>query len=409
MTRETLVVFDAEGVIIPKGVFLYKIIQKHRPEEILNLVIPGVKYLLGLSQIKSSITQIYSILKDLPPDIINNIIEDIPLKPGAQQVFKELKQHGYKTALITSGIPQQALESLKNKLDIDYIIGPTLTTENGLLTGKVKGTVLEKDGKAKALSTLLLEQNMQDYKVISIADDRNNIPLFKNSDTSIGYHPDFLLYHYSDHVVTHGLLNILPIILDKPRPRVNPGKSTILRKIVHASSILIPLILLEHLGKYPVVALLLLAMTLYTVSEATRILGDSLPFFTWFTHLNTTDTEASEFVDAPLFYALGIILTLLIFPRETASAAIAVLALGDSAAALTGSLTGKHKLPYCKEKTIEGTIAGFIAAYIAANYFLSPSRALVAALSGTLAETLPMPFNDNLIIPLIVGLTLTIF
>ncbi len=409
MTRETLVVFDAEGVIIPKGVFLYKIIQKHRPGQILNLAIHGVKYLLGLSQIKPSITQIYSILKDLPPDIINNIIEDIPLKPGAQELLKELKQHGYKTALITSGIPQQALESLKNKLDIDYIIGPTLTTENGLLTGKVKGTVLEKDGKAKALSTLLLEQNMQDYKVISIADDRNNIPLFKNSDTSIGYNPDFLLGLHSDHVVTGGLWRILPIITDTPPPRVNPGKSTILRKIVHASSILIPLILLEHLGTYPVVALLLLAMTLYTVSEATRILGDSLPFFTWFTHLNTTDTEASEFVDAPLFYALGIILTLLIFPRETASAAIAILALGDSVAALTGSLTGKHKLAFSKDKTIEGSLAGFIVAYIAANYFLSPTRALVAALSGTLAEALPTPFNDNLVIPLLVGLALTIF
>lgn len=409
MTRETLVVFDVEGVIIPKGVFLYKIIQKHRPEQILRLVIPGVKYLLGLSQIKPAITRIYSILKDLKPCTINNIIDDIPLKPGAQELFKELKQHGYKTALITSGIPQQALTSLKNKLDIDYIIGPTLTTKNGLLTGKVRGTVLEKDGKAKALSTLLAEQNLQDYKVISIADDRNNISLFKNSDTTIGYHPDFLLGLHSNHVVTGGLWRILPIITDTLPPRINPGKSTILRKIVHASSILIPLILLEHLGTYPVVALLLLAMTLYTGSEATRILGKSLPFFTWFTHLNTTDTEASEFVDAPLFYALGIILTLLIFPRETASAAIAVLALGDSTSALTGSLTGKHKLPFSKDKTIEGSVAGLIAAYIAASYFLSPSRALVAALSGTLAEALPTPFNDNLIIPLIVGLALTIF
>jgi phytol kinase len=408
MTKGKLIVFDVEGVIIPKGLFHYKIIHRHRQRQLPSLLITGVKYLIGLTRIKSAITSIFNVLKDLPEDTINQVINEIPLKPGAQETIKILHQHGYKTALITSGIPKQALKSLRDRLDIDYIIGPNLTTRNGRLTGMVTGIVLEKKGKATALDKLKEEHNLHGIHTVAVADDRNNIPLFKHSDTTIGYNPDFHLTLHADHIVTGDLRKTLPIITGQTPESPTIQKTTILRKLVHASSILIPLTLLDHLGTYPIVALLILAMTLYTVSEAHRIHGNSLPFFTWFTLQNTTNPEASEFVDAPLFYALGITLTLLIYPTPTARAAIAVLAIGDSAASLTGILIGRHKLPYSRGKTIEGTIAGFTASLLAASIFQPPTRALIAALTGTLAEALPTPFNDNLVIPLAVGLALTI-
>jgi HAD superfamily phosphoserine phosphatase-like hydrolase len=405
MEQEKLIVFDVEGVIIPKGHFLLKLFQLYKPHQIPQLILYGFLYFTGLIPIKKAVEKIFKMLKSLPEDSVSSVVSEIPLKPGTLELFANLKAHDYKTALISSGIPQHALNSIALKLGVDFAVGLVLDTDNGLLTGEVSGLVLEKDGKSQAVEILKQKNDLNDYSIVAIADDRNNIPLFKNSSLRIGYYPDFALQFYSDHVVEGKLTKLLPIItgenLNKP---TKITRNTVLRKTVHASSILIPLLLIDLIGKQTVISLLILAIVLYITAETFRVLGTSFPVFTWFTLLNITDSEASEFVDAPIFFALGIALPLIFFPEDIAYASIAVLALGDSVAAIMGMLLGRHSLPLFKQKSVEGTLFGLVSAYFGALLFLDPWNALIAAIIGTTVEALPSPFNDNLIIPIAAGL-----
>jgi len=115
----------------------------------------------------------------------------------------------------------------------------------------------------------------------------------------------------------------------------------------------------------------------------------------------------------------GITLSFILFPEEIVYASIAIVAFGDSVATAIGVLIGSHKLPYSKQKTVEGTVSGIIAAFLASSFFVTPIQALVGSVGGMLLESVvdlqtirelnsQMVFkfflNDNLLIPLFSGL-----
>jgi dolichol kinase len=84
---------------------------------------------------------------------------------------------------------------------------------------------------------------------------------------------------------------------------------------------------------------------------------------------------------------------------------ITVLSLGDGTAKIIGRRFGKTIIAFNKPKTIEGTLAGLIVSGLVASLYGSPPRAIIAAGLGMLAEIIPTPINDNLLVPIVASLT----
>lgn len=110
----------------------------------------------------------------------------------------------------------------------------------------------------------------------------------------------------------------------------------------------------------------------------------------------------------PLFFGLGTILVLLLFKYPIAFAAIAILTVGDSVAAIVGAIFGKATLQINYKKSVEGTLSGFVAAFLAAMLFVSPIVAFVGAFVGMMMEALPIPADDNLTIPISAAIAMTL-
>lgn len=74
------------------------------------------------------------------------------------------------------------------------------------------------------------------------------------------------------------------------------------------------------------------------------------------------DGAAGELMAGPLFYTTALLVVTGCFWRTslTSYLAVGILAGGDGMADVIGRRFGKHKLPYNKNKTIEGSIAMFV-------------------------------------------------
>jgi dolichol kinase len=139
------------------------------------------------------------------------------------------------------------------------------------------------------------------------------------------------------------------------------------------------------------------------------MLGYNVPVTSTLTWNAAITPEIYEFVASPIFFAVGIMLALILFPTPVGYAAIAVFTLGDSLATLVGKRLGRHVFPYNSGKKIEGTVFGFLFAWLGALLFVvNPLKALVGAGVGMFVETLPAPISDNLTIPLVSGLAMLI-
>jgi dolichol kinase len=84
-----------------------------------------------------------------------------------------------------------------------------------------------------------------------------------------------------------------------------------------------------------------------------------------------------------------------------------MFAVGDSSASIFGGLSGTP-LPINKGKTLTGSVAGFLLAFLAGTFFITPWKALVGAAIAMIVEALPLPLNDNIVIPLCTSLALVL-
>ena len=222
----------------------------------------------------------------------------------------------------------------------------------------------------------------------------------------IGFNPDFVIRVKADRVVNGKLSGILPIIDGKQHKRSFPSTNDFVREDIHASGFFMPVIA-SLIGVPAVGALIFTIAFIYTVSELWRLEGREFPIISAITRHAASQSELNGFAAAPLYFAFGILFTLVIFPHPASYAAVAMFCIGDTTASLFGGLISTS-LPFNKGKTWEGSLAGFFLAFLAGTFFVSPILALVGAAIAMTIEVLPLPINDNVLMPVITGAALTL-
>jgi dolichol kinase/phosphoserine phosphatase len=405
--KRRLAVFDVEGVLIPKRRYLlFEVGRKLRFSQFARIVLFGVFYELGLISLKSAMKHVFRVFKGFPADEFLRVFEQVPLLPGVKEVFEKLSSTGWKTALISSGLPTFVVRDLASTLGADYAFGFELEIKDAIVTGEIWGDAIEHDGKLAILNRILDTEGLTPKDCIVVADDRNNASIMLPKMLKIGYNPDFTIRMKADYVVTGYLNGILSVIHGQPETRRLPSKNDVVREIIHASGIAVP-VLSSLIGVYTIVYFILFVTALYVVSELSIMEKRNLPVISSITRHAATPEELYEFRAAPIFFAFGILLTLLLFPRPASSAAIVIFAVGDSTASLFGKMFGRHTLSFNKGKTLEGSLIGFVFAFSAAAFFVNPLMAASAAAVAMVIESLPLPINDNLVLPLVTGALLT--
>jgi len=190
----------------------------------------------------------------------------------------------------------------------------------------------------------------------------------------------------------------------QPTERRSITKEVLMRKAVHSGSAFILVILaLFGLSK---AQLVILSMTmLYLASEYLRLSGRSLPFFSWLTRLASSEYEQRGVVMTPIWFALGALSTITLFPFKHALIGVLTLSIGDPVASLVGlSVENRHPYPFNESKSIEGTLAGLLVAVLACAFFTDPITSIIGCTTGMIVEASPIPINDNLTIPIISSL-----
>lgn len=116
------------------------------------------------------------------------------------------------------------------------------------------------------------------------------------------------------------------------------------------------------------------------------------------------------------FYALGIGLSMLFYQKDLALISIMFLVFSDPISSFFGVLYGKDKI--LPNKSLQGFVAGFFTCYLVSLFYLLNMEvtgintlifSLIAGLIGASSELISaFNIDDNLTIPVISGLSLTI-
>ena len=107
------------------------------------------------------------------------------------------------------------------------------------------------------------------------------------------------------------------------------------------------------------------------------------------------------------YILLSVCLTVALYDKPIAIAALAFVIVGDSLAAVVGRRIGRHKVG---NKSIEGSAACLLGTVIVA--VLVPELLLPVGLFGavtaTIFEAFPLGIDDNITVPILAGLSMTL-
>ncbi|MCZ7400459.1 MAG: SEC59/DGK1/VTE5 family protein [Candidatus Methanoperedens sp.] len=171
------------------------------------------------------------------------------------------------------------------------------------------------------------------------------------------------------------------------------------RKTIHLTSIIIVLTY-YYFGKQAVLLLLTVYLIAILELEYFRIeWGKKMPFV----H-GLFRTKEADRLGGHVFFTIGSIIAISVFPKEIASAAVLMTTFGDTSAAIFGKAFGRMWIPGLKNRAIEGCAAEFVTDIIIGWIFLPGWMAvLIMAGTATVVETLTNKMDDNLLIPLFSG------
>jgi len=411
-----IIAFDVDGVII-QGFWLYRVIARYGLLRAIAFGVLGILYEARIMGVASFMRFAYRLLKDAPKEWLIRMTDQVYLIRGVKKTFRILKQQGHIIALLSSGIPDFAVARLATTLGAHFASGIRVEIHQGLLTGHIAALDCRGQSKVEALKDIINAHNLHSYEVIAVANDRNNIPLFQYAHLAVGFRPDPVVRRFVRRVVAIPDLRALLPVIAAPTVRVPIPRrlsQEIIRQLLHASAVLIPILWLWdsswHLFIYFLVGSLSL---LFALSEVLRSYGIQIPIISKLVLAAGREEEIDRYVFSPLYFAAGVTIPLLIFgtifnlPNIAAASVIAFL-IGDAFSTIGGKFLGRHHYPFNPQKTIEGSLIGFSIAFIVLLFFASPALALLSTVIAALIELLPLPLDDNLAVPILTSLILSL-
>jgi phosphoserine phosphatase len=128
-----------------------------------------------------------ALLAGLGEDVLQDVYDDkLRLSPGAQQLVAQCKRHGVRLLLVSGGF-SFFTERLKERLGLDETLSNVLEIDNGKLTGRVLGGIVDAGAKAAKFHQLARRLGAQREQTVAIGDGANDLKMMAEAGVSIAY------------------------------------------------------------------------------------------------------------------------------------------------------------------------------------------------------------------------------
>jgi len=162
-----------------------------------------------------------ALLAGLDASVVGRIAGELPLTEGAARLFQTLNGLGYKTAIISGGFRYFA-EHLQRQLGVDHICANELDIEDGRVTGRVRGPIIDAARKAEFLRELAQAENIDLRQVIAVGDGANDLPMLSVAGLGIAFRAKPIVRERAGNALSlAGLDGILYLIGVRDREALN--------------------------------------------------------------------------------------------------------------------------------------------------------------------------------------------
>lgn len=141
----------------------------------------------GEIDFRKSFADRVALLKGLDVSVMEEIAHELPITEGLERMMTILKRVGYKTAILSGGFTYFG-NYLRQKYGFDYVYANELEIQDGKLTGRYIGEVVDGRRKADLLRLLCQFEEINIAQSVAVGDGANDLPMLNLAGLGIAFH-----------------------------------------------------------------------------------------------------------------------------------------------------------------------------------------------------------------------------
>ena len=141
----------------------------------------------GEIDFRESFAERVALLKGLDVNVMEDIAVNLPITEGLDRLMTILKRVGYKTAILSGGFTYFG-NYLRRRFGFDYVYANELEVEDGKLTGRYTGEIVDGKRKAELLRLLCQFENIDIQQSVAVGDGANDLPMLSTAGLGIAFH-----------------------------------------------------------------------------------------------------------------------------------------------------------------------------------------------------------------------------
>ncbi|ENW65844.1 phosphoserine phosphatase SerB [Acinetobacter baumannii] len=204
-----LVCFDMDSTLIEQEVIDELALEAGVGEQVAEITERAMQGELDFQQ---SFRARVALLKGLDASVLPKIAERLTITEGAERLISTLKALGYKTAILSGGF-QYFAEYLQAKLGIDEVHANVLDVQDGVVTGEVKGVIVDGARKAELLRELANKLGISLEQSMAVGDGANDLPMLAIAGLGVAYRAKPLVRQNANQAISSvGLDGVLYLL-----------------------------------------------------------------------------------------------------------------------------------------------------------------------------------------------------
>lgn len=183
MSARFLVVFDVDSTLIEDEAIELLADRSGERERVATITDRAMR---GEIDFSTSLIERVATLKGLPQSVLAETAELLRPTKGASELIHLIHDKGGKAAAVSGGFIQ-LLEPLQARLNLDFAAANTLEVEDGKLTGKLTGEIVDRTAKANYLKAWAAELGLPTEATIAVGDGANDLAMMDIAGLSIAF------------------------------------------------------------------------------------------------------------------------------------------------------------------------------------------------------------------------------
>jgi phosphoserine phosphatase len=159
------------------------------------------------------------LLAGLEESDLDAVRHGVRLTPGARTLVRTLKRLGYEIAVVSGGFTQ-VIDSLVSDLGVDHLAANELELDGGVVTGELRGPIVDRAGKAEALARFADAAGVPVARTIAVGDGANDIDMLAAAGLGIAFNAKPVVRRAADTALSVPYLDAILFLLGISRREV---------------------------------------------------------------------------------------------------------------------------------------------------------------------------------------------